>query len=164
MLKITLAVSLLLATTQVGVATAKKRQLLREDRFLQTATPSSPPPIPASSSNNSSSLEMMPNVTMGEDGSGTSITYHKNLPCFSCIMSDNIFCVNAPDHDHVELGESQPASVCCDASDTKPCAQQFLPGWTCSNSYSDKLMSLRMCPFIHERCGNQSEIVFDTTG
>jgi len=39
-----------------------------------------------------------------------------------------------------------------------------LPGWTCSNSYSDKLLSLRMCPFDHSKCGNQSEIVFSIPG
>jgi len=79
-------------------------------------------------------------------------------------MSDNIFCVNAPDHDIIESGEAMPASVCCNPNDPKPCPQQSLPGWTCSNSYTDKLLSLRMCPFVHERCGNRSEIIFSNAG
>jgi hypothetical protein len=155
MLKLSLALTVLLASSG-NLAMAKKRVLLKGgDRFLQDPAPPSPPPSPEAP---------MPTVSLGDDGSGTSIPHHKSLPCFSCIMSDHIFCVNAPDQQHIMQGDTVPEAVCCDATDPKPCPQQFLPGWTCSNSYSDKLMSLRMCPFFHERCGNQSEIIFGTPG
>ena len=39
-----------------------------------------------------------------------------------------------------------------------------LAGWTCSNSYSSQLLSLRMCPFDHSKCGNQSEIILNNPG
>ena len=161
MLKLSIAVTLLLASSG-NLAMAKKRVLLNNgDRFLQGTSQ----PMPPMSAEPAEPETPMPTVSMGEDGSGTTIPHHKSLPCFSCIMADHIFCVNAPDHQQILQGETIPESVCCDATDTtKPCPQQFLPGWTCSNSYSDKLMSLRMCPFVQERCGNQSEIVFGKTG
>jgi hypothetical protein len=165
MLKLSLALTMLLASSG-NLAMAKKRVLLKGgDRFLQDPAPPTPPPsTPLTTATTKQAEPPMPTVSVGDDGSGTSIPHHKNLPCFSCIMSDNIFCVNAPDQQHIKEGDTVPEAVCCDATDPKPCPQQFLPGWTCSNSYSDKLMSLRMCPFVHERCGNQSEIIFGSPG
>ncbi len=114
-------------------------------RFLQTLPPSPSPPAPATPDLSSITF------AQGSDGSSKK-DFSPKLTCFSCIMNDYLFCQKGPDHPHVEINGTAPQGVCCKSATN--CPQMTIPGWTCSNSYTDKLLSLRMCPFDHSKCGN----------
>jgi len=130
-------------------------------RFLQTLPPPPPPTSPPVAS--SPPPADLSSIGFSEGSDGTSKKQHSpKLTCFSCIMNDYLYCQEGPDHPHVRINGTLPQGVCCQSATN--CPQMTLPGWTCSNTYTDKLLSLRMCPFDHSKCGNQSEIVLSSTG
>ena len=87
-----------------------------------------------------------------------SITFHQKLPCYPCIMNGWIFCQDGKDQPSYT-----PDYTCCKS--LTECDKLTDPSWTCSSSYSNRLYSLRMCPFMSDVCSSaRSEFVFKSEG
>jgi hypothetical protein len=88
--------------------------------------------------------------------------YDAELPCYSCIVNNYIYCQKGDDHPIVAKGKTAPSGYCCESYDTCPYLKDKT--YSCSSSYTDMLMSLRMCPFSVDKCGSSDTLVLKKTG
>ena len=88
--------------------------------------------------------------------------YDAELPCYSCIINNYIFCQKGNDHPVIANGKTAPAGYCCESYETCPYVKDAK--YSCSSQYSDTLFSLYMCPFYKEKCGDSDNLVMKKTG
>lgn len=77
-------------------------------------------------------------------------------------MNDYIYCVRGPERQIVEKNATAPLGICC--KDYYNCPQAKDGNWSCSSAYSDKLLSLRVCPFKKAVCGDTPDVIFSNVG
>jgi len=88
--------------------------------------------------------------------------FNASLSCFSCIRNNYIYCVKAADHVIVSSGKPEPQGVCCSTYQT--CPQISDPSYTCSSTYTDPFLAIRMCPFKSDACGQYDSTVLTKSG
>lgn len=81
------------------------------------------------------------------------------LPCFSCVSSGYVYCVEGPERKIVEIGKPMPNQICC--RDSNSCWQTKNSSWSCTSNYNDPLYSLRVCPFSVASCGSPDGVVLE---
>ena len=111
--------------------------ILNDERDLQGVGPLVTPKVP---------LRFYPDKE-------TVIPFDANLGCGACIKGGYVYCVNGPEGSN-NLGQ------CCQS--VAQCSFATNPAWTCSNIYSNPVLSLSVCPYRNQSCGNQTS--FNYTG
>jgi hypothetical protein len=91
-----------------------------------------------------------------------SAAYSQDSTCYNCIQNDYIYCVLGEEHAFIAKGKPVPQGICC--RDLDSCLPASNPEWSCSSVYADKILSLRVCPFKAEVCGDSKDIIFGKTG
>jgi hypothetical protein len=90
------------------------------------------------------------------------VAYDADLPCYQCIMNNYIYCVEGAERQIVAKGKNAPKGYCC--SSYESCSYVKNPAYSCSSTYTDQLMSLRVCPFKVDSCGKEDTYKFEKTG
>jgi hypothetical protein len=78
------------------------------------------------------------------------IAFSSSLNCGACIVGGYNWCISYPEHMQLEVGQTQPQSVCINGT-SKPETNDT--SYSCSTSFTDRVYKKFVCPYSIQQCG-----------
>lgn len=93
----------------------------------------------------------------------TTITFSEALNCGACIQGGYIFCIPGAEGSDPATWPAGIRNRCYQSATTLAAAKLPAP-WTCSNTYTDKVLAKEFCPFQGAKCGSIQNFDFGDVG
>lgn len=130
-------------------------------RNLQSVPPPPPPPTPTPTPPPAPAYTTT-TKNLPFYGSNVTIPFNAKLGCGACITGGYTYCVQGSAwSDYSGKAISQ---TCCQTATSASCPQMTTAGWTCSSSYSDKILAKSICPYTVGACGSKNKYQYLTWG